>query len=427
MLPIDCPLRARAARAATLLLALCAACSIEAPEYAQALGAGGGAQTGTGALQGGSGGVDPSTGALPAGSSGAGSSAAPQPPGMMAEPPAPSQPRPPSVPEQPALPQASAAASQLSVSAEQVLEGDSVIFQLVVNDASGQPLGRGGDVVAFSVSGGDAQGSFGPVQDLGNGTYSAAFTATRAGSALTAGATIDGVAVDHAALGAPLPSLRVLRYSNRALSFDGSTQFLALGDLLMVTGSFSLWLNTAASDGYLLSKLLAGDTAEGEVRLLLEDGRVVFRIDGALSAEVRSEVVLSDSRWHHVLVGFNPGLALYVDGQLQGVANTSNMSGLLVSGPTLEIGRNNATGEDHYLGLLDELAFFNRPLTAAEALAVYGSGSPGNLQSLSTGSNLLDWWHLGEFDTPPVLQDSVGELPLQMVEMTAANVVTVER
>jgi hypothetical protein len=117
---------------------------------------------------------------------------------------------------------------------------------------------------------------------------------------------------------------------------------------------------------------------------------------------------------------------LYVDGELQGTANTSNVSGLLVSGPTLEIGRNNATGEDHYAGLLDELAFFNRPLSAAEVRAVYGSGSPGNLQSLSTGSNLLNWWHLGEFDTPPVLQDSVGQLPLQMVQMTAANVVNLD-
>ncbi|MEY2933500.1 MAG: hypothetical protein RL033_4249, partial [Pseudomonadota bacterium] len=318
--------------------------------------------------------------------------------------------------------QGSAATSLLSVSAGQVLEGDTVTFQLVVNDPAGQPLGRGGDVVTFTVSGGDAAGTFGLVQDQGNGTYSAVFTATRAGSVLSAGATLAGAAITSAG-----PSLRVLRYSNRAISFDGSSQYLSLGDLLMVTGSFSLWLNTAASDGYLLSKIVSGGSVAGELRLLLESGRAVFRIESAEIAEARSDVLLNDSRWHHVLVTFNPGLSLYVDGQPQGTPNTSNTSGLLVSGATLEIGRNNALGDGHYSGLLDELAFYNRPLTGSEALAIYGSGSPGDLLSLSTGGNLLDWWHLGEFDTPPVLLDAVGQRPLTMVEMSASNLATVER
>jgi hypothetical protein len=276
-------------------------------------------------------------------------------------------------------------------------------------------------VVAFSVSGGDAAGTLGVVQDQGNGTYSAVFTATRAGSALNVGATLDGVPIGGAA-----PSLAVLRYSTRALSFDGGRQFLSLGDLLMATGSFSLWLNTAASDGYLLSKVVAGDAA-GELRLLVEAGRVVFRIESTEVAEARSEALLNDSRWHHVLVTFNPGLALYVDGQLQGTPNTSNTSGLLVSGATLEIGRNNALGDANYSGLLDELAFYNRPLTASEVLAIYGGGTPSDLLSLGTGGNLLDWWHLGEFDTPPTLLDGVGERPLTMVNMTANSFVTVTR
>lgn len=424
MLAFPCPRGARG-RCVVGLLPCLIACTIEAPEFQLPRGSGGSSAAvavdelrgGSAGQLGGEAGGSQAGGSQAAGEGGGSSSEAPLPPAPPLLPGPPQMPGPPVV----MMPQGSAATSQLSVSAEQVLEGDSVSLQLVVNDALGQPLGRGGDVVAFSVSGGDAQGALGRVQDQGNGTYSAAFTATRAGSPLTVEATLDGVPISS-----PLPSLRVLRYSSRALSFDGTSQYLVLGDLLMVTGSFSLWLNTAASDGYVLSKLQAGEAAEGEVRLLLEDGRIVFRIDGAVSSEVRSEVSLADSRWHQVLVTFNPGLALYVDGQLQGAANTSNESGLLVSGPTLEIGRNNATGEEHFSGLLDELAFYNRPLTAAEALAVYGGGSPGNLQSLSTGSNLLNWWHLGELDEPPVLQDSVGQLPLEMVGMSAADVISLE-
>lgn len=424
MLQHVCLRSARGARARSLLLlALNAACSIDEPDYIQAPGAGGSdQQMGAGALQGGSAGQEegaaPEVLPVPAPAGPDPSPAAPSPaappPATPAEPPG----TPPVVTPQR---QGSAATSLLSVSAGQVLEGDTVTFQLVVNDAAGQPLGRGGDVVTFTVSGGDAAGSFGLVQDQGNGTYSAVFTATRAGSALSVGATLDGAAITSAG-----PSLAVLRYSNRAVSFDGASQFLSLGDLLMVTGSFSLWLNTAATDGYLLSKVVAGESAAGELRLLLEAGRVVFRIESEEIAEARSDVLLNDSRWHHVLVTFNPGLALFVDGQPQGTPNTSNTSGLLVSGATLEIGRNNALGDGLYSGLLDELAFYNRPLTATEALAIYGSGSPGDLLSLSTGGNLLDWWHLGEFDTPPVLLDGVGQRPLTMVDMSASNLVTVD-
>ncbi|MEY4545426.1 MAG: hypothetical protein RL685_1621 [Pseudomonadota bacterium] len=417
MLRYACTPSARGACARSLLLlVLNAACSIEHPAYFEVPGAGGSdQQMGAGTLQGGAGqpaeeGAPPEMLPVPAEPPTTG-----LPPALPAEPPAPPGVMMP-------LRQGSVTTSLLSVSAGQVLEGDTVTFQLLVNDPAGQPLGRGGDVVTFTVSGGDAAGTFGLVQDQGNGTYSAVFTATRAGSALSVGATLAGAAITSAG-----PSLRVLRYSNRAISFDGSSQFLSLGDLLMATGSFSLWLNTAATDGYLVSKIVSGGSVAGELRLLLEAGRVVFRIESAEIAEARSDVLLNDSRWHNVLVTFNPGLALYVDGQLQGTPNTSNTSGLLVSGATLEIGRNNALGDGHYSGLLDELAFYNRPLTASEALAIYGSGSPGDLLSLGTGGNLLDWWHLGEFDTPPTLLDSVGQRPLTMVDMSATNLVTVER
>jgi len=58
--------------------------------------------------------------------------------------------------------------------------------------------------VVFSLAGGTSMGTFGPVIDLGDGSYTSVFTATVAGTPVTVGATVDGSAVTS-----PAPSLTV--------------------------------------------------------------------------------------------------------------------------------------------------------------------------------------------------------------------------
>ncbi len=76
----------------------------------------------------------------------------------------------------------SLAKSTLAVSASQVTSGSTATVTLVARDAYGNQESTGGLKVTFGLGTGTAQGAFGPVTDKKNGTYTATFTATIAGS-----------------------------------------------------------------------------------------------------------------------------------------------------------------------------------------------------------------------------------------------------
>lgn len=89
----------------------------------------------------------------------------------------------------------SASRSLVSVSWPTVAVGGTLTLALQAKDASGNDITTGGLVVAFSVSGGTSAGTIGPTTDNGDGSYTAIFTATTAGTAITVHATIGGAAV----------------------------------------------------------------------------------------------------------------------------------------------------------------------------------------------------------------------------------------
>jgi YVTN family beta-propeller protein len=86
----------------------------------------------------------------------------------------------------------SAAMSTISTSAGSVASGGAVTLTLQGKDAAGNNITTGGDTVAFSFSGGTSTGAIGATTDLGNGSYTAAFTGAIAGTPTSIGATING-------------------------------------------------------------------------------------------------------------------------------------------------------------------------------------------------------------------------------------------
>ncbi|HTY04955.1 MAG TPA: Ig-like domain-containing protein [Gemmatimonadales bacterium] len=74
-----------------------------------------------------------------------------------------------------------------------IVVGDSSLFTLVTKDAAGNPLTTGGHVVSFSVSGGSSTGTLRATVDHGDGTYTAEFIGTAAGTAVTVKGAIDAL------------------------------------------------------------------------------------------------------------------------------------------------------------------------------------------------------------------------------------------
>ncbi len=85
---------------------------------------------------------------------------------------------------------ASTVNSTVTVSNATVEAGSSIAVTLTAYDVAGNPVTNGGSAVTFSLSGGTSNGSFGSTTDIGDGTYTAMFTGTTAGSATTIRADI---------------------------------------------------------------------------------------------------------------------------------------------------------------------------------------------------------------------------------------------
>jgi len=62
-----------------------------------------------------------------------------------------------------------------------ILVGEQATLEVVIRDAAGNDVGRGGSQVAFLAAGGTSTGTIGPVTDHDDGHYTAPFTGTGAG------------------------------------------------------------------------------------------------------------------------------------------------------------------------------------------------------------------------------------------------------
>jgi adhesin/invasin len=89
---------------------------------------------------------------------------------------------------------ANATQSVVTASPTATTVGGTTTVTLAAKDASGNALTTGGSTVVFALGAGTGQGTFGPVTDNGNGTYTATLTGTTAGTN-TITATLNGTAV----------------------------------------------------------------------------------------------------------------------------------------------------------------------------------------------------------------------------------------
>lgn len=222
------------------------------------------------------------------------------------------------------------------------------------------------------------------------------------------------------------PSSALPQWSNDfATAFNGSSSFLALGDVTISGGTLSVWFKTGASTvQYLVSKVAFGGSYAGEFRLTIEQGKVTLRVEEPAIYQVQSAGVVTDNQWHHVAAVFNPGLMLYVDGVQEAAVDVVSRSGISASGISLELGRNNALWDSYFQGSLDEVSLYSQQLSASDIAEIYNLGSPLDLSTLPTAADLVHWWRMGDGDTSPAIGDGVGGWHAVMVGMDGSNFVT---
>ena len=161
------------------------------------------------------------------------------------------------------------------------------------------------------------------------------------------------------------------------------------------TGNFSisLWAKFDADDTWegLISKGYYESGVNNALVIRREEDGNKIRVsasDGTSGTDIitGSTAITNSTGWFHaVLTRSSNSFTLYINGSSDGTGSYSGS--LFDNSEPIEFGQGNGTNNSERLdGYLDEIAFWNKALTSAEASALYNSGS-GLSASSNSGNN----------------------------------------
>lgn len=225
-------------------------------------------------------------------------------------------------------------------------------------------------------------------------------------------------------------------YSEKSLLFDGVSNYVTMGDVLGFdrTDPFSIsaWIKVGAGGGSFVSKMETTGTIRG-YDIGIDEGDS-FRVTWILRHDqatldrmfIKSTTTgLNDGQWHHVVVTWDGDVAggvaganIYLDGALDTpITVTDGLTGTLLNSIPFNIsGRNNGVAEV-YSGGIDEVAVYDKELSADEVAQLYNGGWPADLGAARRPSGLVGWWRMGDGDTFPTLRGRSRAPALQVSEL----------
>lgn len=169
--------------------------------------------------------------------------------------------------------------------------------------------------------------------------------------------------------------------TNKAMTFDGSTNFLSAGTnaLFDITAALSLecWINPADQSGnrYVIAKYNSGNAALQSYLLYVkqyESAVLTVVTAGPTNNQLNSNAPLPIGQWTHVVGTYDGAtMKVYVNGRLDtSLAKTGAM--LVTAAPLVLAGRSGLVA--NLPGSLDEVAVYNVALTADQVMRHYIAG-----------------------------------------------------
>jgi hypothetical protein len=192
-------------------------------------------------------------------------------------------------------------------------------------------------------------------------------------------------------------------------SFDGTDDYLNIphSSSITISGDMTIcaWVNrtelvNASEGGYLpiLSKRPSDHTSTNyQFYCDAADGSSAGGLrfyNGSAAVSPASATVITAGSWFHVAISIESGVTNGTKWYINGVAE-SNSSTITIDKTNTDaafIGRLGAGFSYYAKGLIDEVALFNSALSASDITAIYNSGVPADLSSLSP----VGWWRLGD-------------------------------
>jgi len=193
-----------------------------------------------------------------------------------------------------------------------------------------------------------------------------------------------------------------------SVALDGTDDYLSInsaselvfGDGSDLAFSISSWVYIDTLSNFtILTKGVYSSTGEYHVRMTGGQKMQLVLYDGAAFQSCFINQALSTGQWYNFVFTYDgrggtsakDGILGYLNGSPATLSRSSSgsYSGMSSSAAPLYIGRNGSNYSD---GLVDEVAFFNSELSASNVTAIYNSGVPSDLTSLSP----IAWWRMGD-------------------------------
>ena len=175
--------------------------------------------------------------------------------------------------------------------------------------------------------------------------------------------------------------------NNYSLAFDGTNDYVAFSDIAALDGlavfSLSVWFKSSSSgaDQAIYSKGNPGGDSDGiDIFYDSEEIYVDMQTDvGNFRGNTTGNTFGADGTWYHLAIVYNGStIVIYKDASV--VKTQASVTGTTVdSSKVLWIGRRHATSSKYFTGNMDDMAFWDVALSAADVTAIYNSGVPTDL------------------------------------------------
>jgi hypothetical protein len=182
-----------------------------------------------------------------------------------------------------------------------------------------------------------------------------------------------------------------------SLDFDGTNDYLLMGTSaisLDTNFTMSAWFKPTASalSGY---DFICGwgTNSSGQSRVMqILNSKLSFEI---YLSRVSGSTTLSADTWYHGAVTFSGNdVEIFLNGSSDGTGTLSRST--MAASTTFAGGAAGftAVGFTPFSGLIDEFAVFDSVLSSSNITAIYNSGVPADISSLSP----VGWWRMGDND-----------------------------
>jgi len=223
--------------------------------------------------------------------------------------------------------------------------------------------------------------------------------------------------------GGIVPAAAAASFSNtKSIDFDGVDDYVDLGDSDVFSfgdgsddSAFSISLWYKMSDVTSAALIAKTGTVSAEREWYLNFGSNDKIYFGCLDESVGKPIYIyssyltsTEGSWTHLVVTYDgsehpSGQKMYINGSAVSVTEKDNATYVAMENTAYDVWIGGYQALSKYAtGNIDEVAIFNAELSAAEVTAVYNGGAPTDL---SSESNLVGYWRMGDGATYPTIPD----------------------